>query len=82
MIGMGRAITRTPLMAQHVPISFPSPGDEVDGVGGVDKVDGVGGFGGLIVAYDHKHCEMLILILVKHVLVIMMVIVIVKVTVR
>ena len=63
-------------MAQHVPISFPSPGDEVDRVGGVDKVDGVGGFGGSIVAYDHKHCEMLILILVKHVLVIMMVIVI------
>ena len=63
-------------MAQHVPISFPSPGDEVDGVGGVDKVGGVCGFGGLIFAYDHKHCEMLILILVKHVLVI------IKVTVR
>ena len=32
MIGMGRAITRTPLMAQHVPISFPSPGGRVGGV--------------------------------------------------
>ena len=64
MIGMGRAITRTPLMAQHVPISFPSPGDELDGVGG---------FGGLTVAYDHNHCEMLMLILVKHVLVIIIV---------
>ena len=72
MIGMGRAITRTPLMAQHVPISFPSPGDEVDGVGGVDKV---GGVGGSIVAYDHNHSEILMLILVKHVLVIIKVIV-------
>ena len=51
-------------MAQHVPISFPSPGDEEDGVGG---------FGGSIVAYDHNHCEMLMLILVKHVLVIIIV---------
>ena len=56
-------------MAQHVPISFPSPGDEVDGVGG---------FGGLTVAYDHNHCEMLMLILVKHVLVIIIVKVIVR----
>ena len=69
-------------MAQHVPISFPSPGDEVDGVGGVDKVGGVCGFGGSIVAYDHNHSEILMLILVKHVLVIIKVIVIVKVTVR
>ena len=60
-------------MAQHVPISFPSPGDEVDGVGGVDKVDGV--CGGSIVAYDHNHSEILMLILVKHVLVIIKVIV-------
>ena len=53
-------------MAQHVPISFPSPGDELDGVGGLN------------VAYDHNHCEMLMLILVKHVLVIIIVKVIVR----
>ena len=43
-------MTRTPLMAQHVPISLPSPGDGVDGGGGVGGgVDGggiVGGGGG------------------------------------
>ena len=76
MMGMGRAITRTPLMAQHVPISFPSPGDEIDGLAGS------------IVAYDHNHSDtrLVLIVMLVVVLVIMMVrtivIVMVKVIVR
>ena len=46
---MGRAMTRTPLMAQHVPISLPSPGG--GGVGGVGSICGVGGVGD---GYSHS----------------------------
>ena len=57
-------------MAQHVPISFPSPGDEVDG--------------GLIFVSDHNHNKalMLIAMLVKLVLVVVLVTMMVNMVVR
>ena len=46
-------MTRTPLMAQHVPISLPSPGGGVDDGGGVG-VGSICGVGGVGDGYSHS----------------------------